>query len=314
MVERDDATGLGFGGNKLRKLDYVLHEALFARRRYDRLGRRRAIEQPAAGRGRGGKARPRLPSCRLSRPARAADAGIQDLGQRVSQSAVRRSSFMTCRGPVTAMQPFARSSAISKRRVTSRISCPTESRMRSAPSLMPRRLPRSSRRRRDRASRQPRSFTAPEAPARTAGLVVGAAMRAMPGTMNCRASISMREPRGSRPMCTGLLRAQRRIPALAQSSTSRTVEVVAGHAGPAYGCPHEATIEAIRLAGRNGGACARPRLLGQGARRPDCNDPPEALRNDEDAHLPAHRAVRTRRSPIEDAASALVSSSATRRA
>jgi L-cysteate sulfo-lyase len=29
-----------------------------------------------------------------------------------------------------------------------------------------------------------------------------------------------------------------------------TVEVVAGHAGPAYGVPHEATIEAIRLAGR----------------------------------------------------------------
>src|SRR5947207_7442434 len=27
-VKREDATGLGFGGNKLRKLDYVLHQAL----------------------------------------------------------------------------------------------------------------------------------------------------------------------------------------------------------------------------------------------------------------------------------------------
>src|SRR6476661_6649005 len=27
-VKREDATGLGFGGNKLRKLDYVLHEAM----------------------------------------------------------------------------------------------------------------------------------------------------------------------------------------------------------------------------------------------------------------------------------------------
>src|SRR5215468_6760942 len=27
-VKRDDATGLGFGGNKLRKLDYVLHAAV----------------------------------------------------------------------------------------------------------------------------------------------------------------------------------------------------------------------------------------------------------------------------------------------
>src|SRR5437660_1951966 len=27
-VKREDAIGLGFGGNKLRKLDYVLHQAL----------------------------------------------------------------------------------------------------------------------------------------------------------------------------------------------------------------------------------------------------------------------------------------------
>src|SRR5205085_9666096 len=27
-VKREDATGLGFGGNKLRKLDYVLHAAV----------------------------------------------------------------------------------------------------------------------------------------------------------------------------------------------------------------------------------------------------------------------------------------------
>src|SRR5262245_57649630 len=27
-VKREDATGLGFGGNKLRKLDYILHEAI----------------------------------------------------------------------------------------------------------------------------------------------------------------------------------------------------------------------------------------------------------------------------------------------
>jgi len=29
-VKREDCTGLGFGGNKLRKLDYVLHEAVAA--------------------------------------------------------------------------------------------------------------------------------------------------------------------------------------------------------------------------------------------------------------------------------------------
>ena len=37
---------------------------------------------------------------------------------------------------------------------------------------------------------------------------------------------------------------------LTSPSTKQRVEVVAGHAGPAYGVPHEATIEAIRLAGQ----------------------------------------------------------------
>src|SRR5262249_35023670 len=30
-VKREDATGVGFGGNKLRKLDYLLHEAIAAK-------------------------------------------------------------------------------------------------------------------------------------------------------------------------------------------------------------------------------------------------------------------------------------------
>lgn len=37
---------------------------------------------------------------------------------------------------------------------------------------------------------------------------------------------------------------------LKQTFDPADVEVVAGHAGPAYGVPHEATIEAIRLAAR----------------------------------------------------------------
>ena len=36
---------------------------------------------------------------------------------------------------------------------------------------------------------------------------------------------------------------------LAVAFDEAAVEVVAGHAGPAYGIPHKATIEAIRLAG-----------------------------------------------------------------
>jgi len=42
------------------------------------------------------------------------------------------------------------------------------------------------------------------------------------------------------------------------------VEVVAGLAGPAYGVPHEATIEAIRLAGRLEALALDPVYSGKG--------------------------------------------------
>ena len=43
-----------------------------------------------------------------------------------------------------------------------------------------------------------------------------------------------------------------------------SVEVVAGHAGPAYGVPHEATIEAIRLAGQFEALPLDPNYSGKG--------------------------------------------------
>jgi L-cysteate sulfo-lyase len=43
-----------------------------------------------------------------------------------------------------------------------------------------------------------------------------------------------------------------------------TVEVVAGHAGPAYGVPHAATIEAIRLAGQTEALVLDPVYSGKG--------------------------------------------------
>ncbi|MEM9683953.1 MAG: pyridoxal-phosphate dependent enzyme, partial [Pseudomonadota bacterium] len=42
------------------------------------------------------------------------------------------------------------------------------------------------------------------------------------------------------------------------------VEVVAGHAGPAYGVPHDATVEAIRLAGRLEALALDPVYSGKG--------------------------------------------------
>jgi L-cysteate sulfo-lyase len=46
--------------------------------------------------------------------------------------------------------------------------------------------------------------------------------------------------------------------------SARDVEVVAGHAGPAYGIPHAETIEAIRLAGRLEAMAVDPVYSGKG--------------------------------------------------
>jgi L-cysteate sulfo-lyase len=56
------------------------------------------------------------------------------------------------------------------------------------------------------------------------------------------------EPERVRADVTRLARAA--AERLGVPSADLHIEVVAGHAGPAYGVPHTATIEAIRLAGR----------------------------------------------------------------
>ena len=44
LVKRDDQTGLALGGNKARKLDYLLKDAIEQRVRYARHRRRRAVQ------------------------------------------------------------------------------------------------------------------------------------------------------------------------------------------------------------------------------------------------------------------------------
>ena len=225
-VKREDATGLGFGGNKLRKLDYVLHAGDLERRRHDRLGRRRAIEQPAAGRGGGGQARPRLPSRRLPRPARTADAGVRDVRQRVPQPPVRRALSTTCRGPATATPPFAALVERSRGRAASLTSCPTASRTRWARSAMPRRSSRSTQ------AAQCAGFTpaivhCTGSAGTQAGLVVGARL-AMPARASS-ASISTPSPARARRR-RGLRRDAADL--LDGRFDDGSVEVVAGHAGP----------------------------------------------------------------------------------
>ena len=60
LVKRDDAIPFGFGGNKVRKLEFVLAQAHGPRRRHARHARRRAVESRARDRRRGGEARTRV--------------------------------------------------------------------------------------------------------------------------------------------------------------------------------------------------------------------------------------------------------------
>ena len=56
-AKRDDCnSGLAFGGNKTRKLEYLVADALRQGLRHARLDRRRAVQPHAPGRGRGGAA------------------------------------------------------------------------------------------------------------------------------------------------------------------------------------------------------------------------------------------------------------------
>src|SRR4030088_3146733 len=63
-VKREDATGLGFGGNKLRKLDYVLHEAVLSGA--DTIVSGGVVQSNSQRQDCGGGAKPR-PACHLAR-------------------------------------------------------------------------------------------------------------------------------------------------------------------------------------------------------------------------------------------------------
>jgi L-cysteate sulfo-lyase len=93
-----------------------------------------------------------------------------------------------------------------------------------------------------------------------AGLVAGAAV-AMPHTRIIGIDIDA-EPARVRADVIALAREASDLLQVAFDETA--VDVVAGHAGPAYGVPHEATIEAIRLAGRLEALALDPVYSGKG--------------------------------------------------
>jgi D-cysteine desulfhydrase family pyridoxal phosphate-dependent enzyme len=243
-VKREDCSGPGFGGNKLRKLDYVLHEALSAgvdtlvsggvvqsnsQRQVAAAAAKLGLDchlavyhgrlaPPSAEYGRTGNALlNRLFGAYLHDVPWTGDrnAAIETLGNQLRQQG-RRPYFVPY-GVSNRLGAIAYASTIVEIAEQSRL-----------------------------VGIRPAAIVHCTGSAGTqAGLVVGASV-AMPQTAIIGIDIDA-EPERVRTDVLGY--AQAAADLIGARFEATAVEVVAGHAGPAYGVPHAATIEAIKLAG-----------------------------------------------------------------
>ena len=244
-VKREDATGLGFGGNKLRKLDYVLHEAFSSGADTIVSGgvvqsnSQRQVAAVAAKLGLAchlavyhGRLEPPTPEYGTSGNAflnRLFGAYLHDVPWTGDRNAAIRSLVVDLKekGHKPYFVPYGVSNALGAVAYATTIS--------------------------ELASQSALSGCAPTAivhctgsAGTQAGLVVGAAL-AMPDTAIVGIDIDAEPARVRTDVVTFAREASNLLDIPFDEAT---VEVVAGHAGPAYGVSHEATIEAIRLAGR----------------------------------------------------------------
>ena len=243
-VKREDLTGLGFGGNKLRKLDYVLVEALRAKADVLVSGgvvqsnSQRQVAAAAAKLGiechlavYHGRVAPPAPEYETSGNAllnRLFGAHLHDVpwtGDR-NQAIADLCTQLKDKGRTPYLVPYGVSCPLGAVAYASTIA---EIAAQSAALGI-----------------QPAAIVHCTGSAATqAGLVVGASI-AMPQTRILGIDIDA-EPQRVRADVISYAKAAADL--LAVGFHESDVEVVAGHAGPAYGVPHAATLEAIKLAG-----------------------------------------------------------------
>jgi L-cysteate sulfo-lyase len=244
-VKREDATGLGFGGNKLRKLDYVLHEALsnsadaIVSGGVVQSNSQRQVAAVAAKLGIAchlavyhGRLEPPTPEYKSSGNAllnRLFGAHLHDVPWTGDRNAAIRTlvADLEASGHRPYFVPYGVSNPLGALAYATTISeiDSQATRLGFAPSAI---------------------VHCTGSGGTQAGLVVGAAL-ALPNTQIVGIDIDA-EPARVRVDVVAL--AQQASELLDVPFEEASVEVVAGHAGPAYGVPHQATIEAIRLAGR----------------------------------------------------------------
>jgi L-cysteate sulfo-lyase len=244
-VKREDATGLGFGGNKLRKLDYVLHAALSSGADTVVSGgvvqsnSQRQVAAAAAKLGLSchlavyhGRLAPPAPEYKTSGNAflnRLFGAHLHDVPWTGDRNAAIRAlvSDLEAQGHKPYFVPYGVSNALGAIGYATTIS-----EIEAQAALL---------------GFTPSAIVHCTGSAGTqAGLVVGASV-AMPDTRIVGIDIDA-EPARVRADVVALAREASDLLDIPLGEAA--IEVVAGHAGPAYGVPHDATLEAIRLAGR----------------------------------------------------------------
>jgi L-cysteate sulfo-lyase len=258
-VKREDVMGLGFGGNKLRKLDYVLHEALVSGADTIVSGgvvqsnSQRQVAAAAAKLGLAchlavyhGRLEPPTPEYKTSGNAflnRLFGAHLHDVPWTGDRNAAIRTLVgnLEAEGHRPYFVPYGVSNALGAVAYATTIA---EIELQAAGL----------------------GFAAAAivhctgSAGTQAGLVAGAAV-AMPNTRIVGIDIDA-EPARVRSDVVAFAREASDL--LEAPFDEEMVEVIAGHAGPAYGVPHDATIEAIRLAGRLEGLPLDPVYSGKG--------------------------------------------------
>ena len=258
-VKREDTTGLGFGGNKLRKLDYVLYDAVASKADVLVSGgvvqsnSQRQVAAAAAKLGLEchlavyhGRVAPPTPEYESSGNALLnrlfgahlhdvpwtgnRNSAIEELGNRLR--AEGRRPYLVPYGVSNPLGAIAYASTIVEIAEQSR-----------------------------GLGIRPVAIVHCTGSAGTqAGLVVGASV-AMPETRIIGIDVDA-EPERVRADVIAYARAAADL--ISTDFNEDDVEVVAGHAGPAYGVPHAATIEAIRLAGALEALVVDPVYSGKG--------------------------------------------------
>jgi L-cysteate sulfo-lyase len=258
-VKREDATGLGFGGNKLRKLDYVLYEAISSGADTIVSGgvvqsnSQRQVAAAAAKLGLAchlavyhGRVDPPTHEYKTSGNAflnRLFGAHLHDVPWSGERNAAIRTLVgdLEARGHKPCFVPYGVSNGLGAVAYATTIA---EIEAQAA-----------------QLDFRPAAIVHCSGSGGTqAGLVAGAAV-AMPDTRIVGIDIDA-EPARVRADVIAFGREASDL--LEIPFDEAGIEVVAGHAGPAYGVPHQATIEAIRLAGRLEALALDPVYSGKG--------------------------------------------------